>query len=298
MLTTHTGVELHAPAESHAPFSDEDFAYLRRVILERAGIHISEGKRAFVAARLAKRLRQLGLMSYAEYCRRLRGGDDGERRALVEAVCTHETRFFREPRHFEFLTQRVIPRWQRALAEGRRSARLRVWSAGCSTGEEAYSLAMTLKAELGSESSLEVELLATDLSTRVLAIAERGIYPLARSVEIPEPYLKQFMQRGRERWLGQMRVAAELRSFVRFEPLNLHRTPFEVSGLFDLIFCRNVLIYFDAPSRARMVRALLESLGPGGLLVVGHAESLLTIPVPARPVVPSVYALRGGLEAP
>jgi chemotaxis protein methyltransferase CheR len=192
----------------------------------------------------------------------------------------------------------VIPRWRRAVAEGRRSPQIRIWSAGCSTGEEAYSLAMTLKAELGNESSLEVELLATDLSTRVLAIAERAIYPLGRSGEIPEPYLKQFMQRGRERWRGQMRVSAELRSFVRFEQLNLHRTPFAYPGRFELIFCRNVLIYFDAASRARMVRALLESLAPGGLLVVGHAESLLTMPVPARPIIPSIYASRGGLETP
>jgi chemotaxis protein methyltransferase CheR len=271
-------------------FEPKDFAFLRDVLFEETGIHLSDAKRAFVAGRLAKRLRALGLGSFAEYCLRVRSGDDSERTALVEALCTHETRFFRESSHFDYLASNVVPGWLRDAHDRGRSRPIRIWSAGCATGEEAYSVAMTLRSALPEWGSLQLEILATDVSARVLAVAADAVYPISRAGEIPDNYLKAYMRRGRGRWEGQMRVCPEIRAAVRFGRLNLAKTPYDGLDRFDLIFCRNVLIYFDTATRTRVVRSLLAQLAPGGRLMVGHAEGLLTIPSSARLVIPSVYA--------
>lgn len=273
-----------------AALRDDDFAFLRALVQSNVGIQIADGKRAFVAARLAHRLRDLGLATYAEYCRHVRSSGEAELTALFDALCTHETRFFREPAHLDLLARTLLPRWRAAAAARRRHRHLRIWCAGCSTGEEPYSLAMTMRRELAGASELTVEILATDLSTRALQTAADGVYPLARASEIPETDLKAFMLRGKGRWEGRMRAGPEIRSLVRFERLNLYRTPYEVTGRFDAIFCRNVLIYFDAPTRARVARALLGHLCRDGVLFVGHAEGLQTAAVRARSIAPAAYA--------
>jgi chemotaxis protein methyltransferase CheR len=274
-----------------ATLGDDDFAYLRGLVRAASGIHLSEGKRAFLAGRLTRRLRALGLATYAEYTRHVRASGDGELAALLDALCTHETRFFREASHFDFLAHRVARGWREAEAR-RGPRRRRIWCAGCSTGEEAYSLAMTL-CHASATDGAGVEILATDLSTKAIETARDGVYPLARADEIPEALRKAFMLRGRGRWEGRMRAGAEIRALVRFERHNLDETPYPIEGRFDVIFCRNVLIYFDAATRARVAGALLARLAHGGLLFVGHAEGLQTAAVPARAVAPSVYAAPG-----
>lgn len=275
---------------------DEDLAYLRGLVHRETGIFLAEGKRSFIAGRLTRRLRELGLSTYAEYCAHLRAVGDSEQVALFDVLCIHETRFFREPAHFAFLAQTLLTRWRGAKTAAQRPRHLRLWSAGCSTGEEAYSLAMVLRSAIPDAAELKIEVLATDLSTAALAVAQQGMYSLARVSELPEAHRKSFMLRGRGRWEGWMRVDPELRALVRFERLNLHHTPYQLGTRFDAIFCRNVLIYFDAPTRARVATGLLANLQPDGALFIGHAEGLHGTTVAARAIYPSVYSPGEGLS--
>lgn len=285
-----TGVTRVSDALQPALLGEEDFAFLRGLIHSQTGIYLGDGKRALIAGRLAWRLRALGFSSFAEYCRHVRTSGASEHTALFDSLCTHETRFFREPAHFEYLARTLLPRW--LGSSSRRGRHLRLWSAGCSTGEEAYSLAITMLRELrarGAAGEVTFEILATDLSTRAIEAAQDGLYPLARADEVPEADRKAFMLRGRGRWEGRMRAGPELRGLVRFERHNLNATPYESMPRFDAVFCRNVLIYFDAPTRARIAGALLARTAQDGALFVGHAESLHAAALPARALIPSVY---------
>jgi chemotaxis protein methyltransferase CheR len=268
---------------------EADFQYLRDLVHRKTGIYLADGKRAFAAGRLARRVRELGLRSYAQYCAHLRAAGESEHVALFDSLCIHETRFFREPAHFDYLSTVLIPRWRTAWAKSPRRQPLRLWSAGCSTGEEAYSLGMLLRSLFPAAGELGVEVLATDISTAALSVAQKGMYRLTRASELADGFLKLFMLRGQGRWTGWMRVDPEIRSIVRFERLNLHDTPYALDHPFDAIFCRNVLIYFDAPTRARVVRALLAQLKAGGALFIGHAEGLHGTAVRAQAIHPSVY---------
>lgn len=212
---------------------------------------------------------------------------------MLNAITTNETQFFREPRQFEFLEKTLIPAWLEAAAGGRRHRRLRVWSAACSTGEEPYSLAMLLCHHLKAIEGWEIEILATDLSTDALTRAKAAVWPIERVRDIPERFLKPFMLRGKRSQLGRIRAGKELRSIVRFERLNLHRKSYPVNGVFDLIFCRNVLIYFDSRSKLGVLNRLLRSLAPDGHLFVGQAESLTSLSQEVKAVVPSVYRAAG-----
>jgi chemotaxis protein methyltransferase CheR len=268
--------------------SVRDFRLFQQLIHREAGIHLAESKRVLVEGRLARRLRELQLDYRAYYA--LVEADEVERVRLVDAISTNETSFFREPRQFEFLENRVFPEWQARAQSGRLARSLRVWSAACSSGEEPYSLAMAFLARFPPESGLSVEILATDISTRVLERARSAVYPIERSKQIPTSYLKAFMLRGSGTRAGLMKASPEIRSVVRFARVNLNAEPFPVSGPFDLILCRNVLIYFDAPSKARIVERLLERLDPQGYLVLGHAEALIGLRARARGVGPTIYA--------
>jgi chemotaxis protein methyltransferase CheR len=268
---------------------DDDFDFLRALVAAHTGINLSEGKRAFVAGRLARRLRELRLSTYAEYCRHLRAEGEVERTALFDALCTHETRFFREPDHFEFLVESLLPSLRQSVSKRRRPAHLSVWSAGCSTGEEAYSLAMVLARATARAPGLTVDILATDLSTRAIETARHAVYPLARADEIPKDLLEAYMLRGRGRWEGWMRAGPEIRARLRFEQGSLHRPPYQGAARFDAIFCRNVLIYFDASTRARVVGALLGALAHDGALFLGRAEGLQAV-ARARTLAASVFA--------
>jgi len=269
--------------------SDEDFAYVSGLVRREIGINLTPAKRMFLVGRLSRRMRQLGCDGPADYCRHLRAAGSSEHAALFEALCTHETRFFREPAQFGVLA-RSVPRWlslrrQRALPDC-----IRVLSAGCATGEEAYSIAMTLCDALADQPPLSARVVGIDVSERALHVARDAIYPLARSSDIPEPVLKRFMLKGTGPCQGQMRVGPSVRALVELRAGNLCRSRLEVDGRFDAIFCRNVLIYFDAETRTRVVRALLSRLTPDGLLIVGPAEAGPTLGAEVRVLGPGILA--------
>ena len=272
------------------PLTPREFALFQELIHREAGIHLSDAKQALLVGRLSRRLRELGLSSFGAYFAYATDpANHAEQVELINRICTHETHFFREPRQFEFLEQTVVPAWQADAQAGRRAKRLRLWSAGCSSGEEPYSLAMSLLAHCPPGDGWEVEILATDISTRVLERARAATWPIAKAAEIPPAYLKRFMLRGRGAHHGEMKAGPEIRAIVTFQQLNLNAERCGVAGPFDLILCRNVLIYFDAPGRERVARRLLSLLAPDGLLFLGHAESLNGLSDRPRNVIPTVY---------
>jgi chemotaxis protein methyltransferase CheR len=205
---------------------------------------------------------------------------------MLDRLVTNETRFFREPAQFAFLETEILPRWSAEAADRARPRRVRVWSAGCSTGQEPYSIAMTLLAGL---EGWDVEVLATDLSGRALRQAIAGVWPVEKAAEIPEQYLKTYMLRGVRSASGTMSASNAVRAVIRFQRLNLHDELPDL-GTFDLIFCRNVLIYFDVASRTRAITRILGRLAPAGYLFLGHSESLLSSGLRLRPMAPSVYS--------
>lgn len=270
------------------PLSTPEFRRFQALIYREAGIHLGAHKEALLSGRLARRVRELGLPTFGAYCD-LAESDDAEQVRLLDAVCTHETRFFREENHFSYLAREVFPRWRADAAAGRRKRRVRAWSAACSSGEEPFSLAMLLRDHLPAEEGWDCEVLASDLSTRVLERAQNALWPLSRAEQIPQKYLKEYMLKGTGPQEGMMRAAPELRAMVRFARVNLHDESYPVEGRSDLIFCRNVLIYFDNASRAGVVRRLMARLEEGGLFFLGHSESLSGVDVAARTVIPTVY---------
>jgi chemotaxis protein methyltransferase CheR len=271
--------------------SDAEFAQLRTLIERESGIHLGPAKRGLLLGRLARRVRELGLESFGAYHRHVvHGPDPAELDRLLDRICTNETRFFREPRHLAFLERQVFPAWLAAAAAGQRERRIRAWSAACSSGEEPFSVAMALLDRFPPAAGWSVEVLGTDLSTTALARARAATWPLAQAREIPDDYLHRFMLRGRGRAAGTMRATPALRSVVRFARVNLSHPvyPVERDGGFDLILCRNVLIYFAAPARAVIAERLAEYLAPDGLLVLGHVERL-SAPSRLRAVGPTLY---------
>lgn len=274
--------------------TDQEFSLFQELIYKETGIYLSSIKKTLLVGRLTRRLRELGLHSFEAYYRLIIEKGEDEQIRLLDAISTNETRFFREPRQFEFLEQQLLPEWSREAESGRRPRKIRVWSAGCSTGEEPYSLAMTLLLHFPSTSGWKIEILATDLSTRALEWARKGVWPIAKAKEIPPRYLHSFMLRGTGRQEGKIKAGPEIRSLIQFERLNLNEEVYPTSGPFDLIFCRNVLIYFDNQSKRRVIDRLLRSLSPAGYLFIGHAESLAGLADRVRTVLPTVYEKGGG----
>ena len=264
------------------PLGAREFDRIRHLLEARTGVHLSEGKSAFVVARLARRLRELGLDSYEAYVARLDLSPHVEGAEFVDRLLTNETRLFREAWQFDFIEQTILPQWiERARAGG--AGTVRIWSAACSTGEEPASLAAVLAAKLGPEASLRARILATDLSNRALAAARELTFPLTRAEDVPARFSRYFERRD-----GRLRLAPHAARLIEFARENLldMRTPPES---FDLILCRNVLIYFPRETKRRVLRHLWRSLRPGGYLFVGHAESLVGLIDGQRPVVPAVY---------
>jgi chemotaxis protein methyltransferase CheR len=247
---------------------DEDFNFISAFVFERCGIVLGANKRQLVYGRLLRRLRELGLGSFAQYVARLREQPDDELDPLASAISTNVTSFFRENHHFEFLAQEMLP----ALA-GQPNPRIRIWSAGCSSGEEPYSIAMVLAEVLGNRAPSIARVLATDLSVRALGVAKQGMYPLDRLQGISEQRRKRWFLSGRGGNDGQAMVVQDVRDLVQFKQLNLlHDWP--IKGPLDAIFCRNVVIYFDNPTKQRLFARYAQLLAPGGYLFLGHSESL------------------------
>ncbi len=277
------------PDATVAPLTEREFSQFRSLVRATAGINLTPSKKALLVGRLVKRLRACRLDSFGEYYR-LAEQDDAERQRMIDAICTNETHFFREPRQFDFLAGRVVPLWCDELRAGKRPPRVRIWSAACSTGEEPYSLAMALLDRLPPSAGWQIQILASDLSSRVLAKAREATWPIAQMHEIPMPYLRRFMLRGTRTEEGLMCAGSEIREVVEFSSLNLMDRSYQVGAPFDAIFCRNVLIYFDAETKAGVVGRLIPHLLPGGLLFLGQAESLAGVDARLRGVGPSVYA--------
>jgi chemotaxis protein methyltransferase CheR len=267
------------PAAGGLDMSDAEFGQFQRFIHEAAGISLSHAKKAMVAGRLALRLRICRSKSYGDYLRYLLSGDSpGELQTAVDLLTTNETYFFREPKHFEFL---------RAALAGRppRSAPFRAWSAAGSTGEEAYSIAMLLEDCLPG---CGWEVIGSDISARVVARARAGQYSTARIMHMPSDYLRRFCLRGRGNQEGTLLVERSLRSKVRFLQLNLVK-PLPALGSFDVVFLRNVLIYFDVDTKRQVVRRVLETLKPGGWLFIGHTETLTGVCDTLERVSPAIF---------
>jgi len=268
------------------------FSRFQNLIYQESGIWLGEHKHALLTGRLAKRLRLLGLNSMQEYFQLVTHPDQQHERAvMIDCITTNQTHFFREPRHFDFLAQEVFPRWQREAANAERPARIRAWSAGCSSGEEPYSLAMILLRHFPAERGWDVEVLASDICTRVLERARGAVYAIEKAKEIPPEFLHACMLKGRGDQKGMMKVNPDVHRLVRFARVNLHADSYPILGSFDLIFCRNVLIYFDQRSKQKVIAGILRHLCPSGLLFVGHSEHLGTVSPNLKTVAPTVYSV-------
>ena len=266
-----------------------EFALFQRLIHRQTGIFLPEAKKALVVARLSRRLREHNLTSYGAYFD-LVERDPAEHTLMLDAICTNETRFFREPRQFEFLESDVLPRWRQRGEQGLMPKRIRAWSAACSTGEEPYSLAMLLRTHFPLANGWSVEILASDISTKVLAAAREALWPVDRADDIPIEYRRAYMLRGVRAEEGRMRAQPNIRSLVEFRRINLNDDQYAVDGPFDLIFCRNVLIYFKAETKAAIIDRLTRHLSPSGLLFLGHSETLHSAAHALRHVGPTAYA--------
>jgi chemotaxis protein methyltransferase CheR len=253
-------------------FSDRDFQYLRQLVSRETGIVITDAKRQMVYSRLTRRLRALDLRDFRDYCRLLEEDAEGELNAFINAITTNLTSFFREPHHFAHLQKVVVPD---LLKKNAASRRIRIWSAGCSTGEEPYSIAMAM-AEVLPEDGWDCRILATDIDTDVLAKAERGIYAQERVAGIAQPRLKRWFSRGGGANQGLTRVSPQLHEMITFRRLNLMEE-WPVRGPIDVMFCRNVVIYFDKETQRRIFDNFAERMADGACLFIGHSESLFKI---------------------
>jgi chemotaxis protein methyltransferase CheR len=253
-------------------FGEEDFRALRLLVKSLTGIHLSNQKRELVYGRLTRRLRALQLRSFAEYREQLQGNVQ-ELAELCNAITTNLTSFFREPHHFQYLRDHVLA----PLAADRTGKRrLRIWSAGCSTGEEPYSIAMSVLETLPDRERWDVRILATDLDSEVLARARRGIYPPERMTTVSPERLQRFFIEREEAGGICRQIAPEVAALVTFKQLNLIH-PLPMRGPLDAIFCRNVVIYFDKETQRELFARIARLQRPGDLLFLGHSESLFKV---------------------
>lgn len=251
--------------------SDVQFKFICNVVYDTTGIVLDERKREMVYRRLMRRTRDLKLPSFEAYCQLLKNDPDSELPSFINVITTNLTSFFREKHHFDYLEETFIPQH---LSKYRHTRRLRIWSAACSTGEEPYSLALTLMNAMSDLlKTWDVKVLATDLDTDVLATAMSGIYKTDRIEAIPETMVKRWFKRGTGANADKVRINPQVAKLITFKPLNLlHQWP--MRGPFDVIICRNVLIYFDKATQQKLINRYHKLLRPGGLLILGHSESL------------------------
>jgi len=266
---------IQVAAESSRPefeLGEEEFRFLASFLSRETGIVLSEHKRQMVCGRLVRRLRALQLSDFGEYCDLLRGpGAVDELEHIVNAITTNITHFFREPHHFEHLHDEVL----RPIAAQKPKRRVRLWSAGCSSGEEPHTIAMVASDVFKQSEGWDVLVLATDIDTNMLARGKSGLYDLAAADTIPETYRKRYVRRVNHD-PGKIQIADEVRGLIRFKHLNLLQ-PWPMKGPFDAIFCRNVAIYFDKPTQRALFNRYADMLAMGGYFYLGHAESLIGV---------------------
>ncbi len=247
-------------------FSDENFERVVKIIYKVSGISLSERKQDMVYSRLARRLRKLGLRSFDDYLNFVKQ-DSEEQKAFVNALTTNLTHFFREEHHFDYIIKSLLPE---VFSSG--NSRIRIWSAGCSTGEEPYTLGMVWEKLMNKPKSVDFKILATDLDTNVLETAQQGIYSMDKLAPIAEQYLTFFDQTAKCS-TTQKEISDSVKKHVHFKQLNLMQD-WPMKGPFQLIMCRNVLIYFDKPTQAKLIKRFHDLLEPRGHLILGHSESL------------------------
>lgn len=261
----------------------EDFNFLRKISNQHSGILVPDDKFDMFYSRLSKRVRLLGFTHFKQYCQYLQNHPEQEFTEFINAVTTNLTSFFRESHHFDYLAKNLLPE---LLKKNQSQRQIKVWSAGCSTGEEPYSLAMTLLENVPE--SWDIKILATDLDTNVLSTAAEGIYPIDRVSTISEQRLQRWFQKGIGLQSRKVRAKSELRRIIRFRQLNLMQE-WPMKGFFDVIFCRNVLIYFDRETKARLAKRYAGLLREGGHLFIGHSESLHQLDTPFTLIGNTIY---------
>jgi chemotaxis protein methyltransferase CheR len=271
----------------HASLNARDFNRLSRFIYDTCGIKMPDVKKTMLEARLQKRLRTLGMRSFSDYCDYLfsSSGMEKELVQMLDMVTTNKTDFFREPDHFDYLTQKVLPDW--CLRHP--GARLSIWSAGCSSGEEPYTLAMVLSEFALSTPGFDFQILATDISTRVLDKAKNAVYPEALVEPVPMALKKKYLLRSKDRSSGMVRIVPQLREKIRFGRLNFMDDDFGMREQLDIIFCRNVIIYFDRPTQEKLLNRFHRQMKQGAFIFMGHSETLSGLNVPLTSVFPTVY---------
>jgi chemotaxis protein methyltransferase CheR len=270
--------------------SDREFTHLSRVVETHAGIRMPPGKRTMLEGRLRRRLRERGFTDFTAYCRFLfeEDGLKEELADLIDVVTTNKTDFFREPKHFEFLTHTVLPLLTKQ-GVGTASHPLRVWSAGSSIGAEAYSLAMVL-AEYGAAfPDFAFRILGTDICTTVLRAATKAIYPEEMVEPVALDLRHRYLLRSRDRKVRKVRISPELRAMTEFRQLNFMATEYRLPTLQDVVFCRNVIIYFDNIVRLAVLTRICACLATGGYLFMGHSETITGLNLPLRQIAPTVY---------
>jgi len=291
-MTEHANTTRQKPHSAQEGVSltrmnDRIFERFSEFIKAELGIKMPASKKTLLEARLQKRLRELCMTSHEEYCEYLfsPAGMEEELVNLVDVVTTNTTDFFREPKHFELLSQKILPE---LFDRGNAVRNINIWSAGCSSGEEPYTLSIVLSEFARQNSGFTFSILATDISTHVLRMAVRAIYPESKIGPIPQELRKRYLLRSKERSRRLVRIGPEARSHVRFRRLNFMEE-FSFEGQLDIIFCRNVVIYFDRQTQEMLFTRFCRKLAKGGFLFIGHSESLAGMDLPLEPVAPTVY---------
>jgi chemotaxis protein methyltransferase CheR len=275
----------NALAESGPSLGTAMFEKFRRLAYDKFGLNLTAAKHELVAARLRKKLRELKIPSYEAYYELVQRDRTGESlMALIDALSTNHTSFLREASHFDFLVARVLPALLKRTS-------IDIWSAPCSTGEEPYSIAVTVLEHLGAPPKPALRIRATDISTRALAVAKQGAYAADRLRSMPAPLIKKYFT---ESGPGMFQINAEVRRMIEFERVNLIE-PMRAGRTVPIVFCRNMMIYFDKPTQERVVRSLSACLEPGGYLLIGHAESLIGVRHGLEYVQPAIYRKPGNL---
>jgi len=254
--------------------TDKEFNQIRKLVIEHTGIALSDAKRNLVYGRLSKRLRKMKIRNFGSYIQLLESPSGKDELAhFTNAITTNLTSFFRENHHFEFLKSTVLPNLLRINAD---TKKIRVWSAGCSTGEEPYSIAMAIREVIPENKNWDIKILATDLDTNVLAHAKAGIYSLERINSLSKSRMKRWFLKGKGNQIDSIKIRTELQDLIRFRRLNLMET-WPIKNQFDIIFCRNVVIYFDKPTQKILFKRYHELLRDSGHMFIGHSETMFKV---------------------
>ncbi len=256
-------------SEDAFEFTKKHFDYLRKLVGVETGIHLSEQKRDLVYSRLTRRLRALKLKGFDDYLDLVQSDSNAEMEHFVNAITTNLTAFFRENHHFEYLATDLLP----AVANQGKLNGLRIWSAGCSTGEEAYSIAITLRETVSNLDSYGIQILASDLDSDVVKIASAGVYEEKRIEGMSRERVRKWFYRGTGANAGRVKVRPELNKLITFKQLNLI-DPWPINGSFDIVFCRNVIIYFNKETQSALFERFAQKINPNGHLIIGHSENL------------------------